>query len=495
MKQNTHFISNKPLTIKAAIKIVRHGALLDLSETASQKIIQCREFLDNLPTERAYYGINTGFGSLCNTIIKDEDIEELQKNLVMSHACGIGEIIPFEISKIMLLLKIQSLSYGHSGVRLETVQRLIDFFNFDAVPVVFEKGSLGASGDLAPLSHLALPLLGMGQMWFKGEILSASEVLKKMGWEPLRFHSKEGLALINGTQFMSAIGVYVLSEAKKYANLADRIAALSLDAFDGRLEPFFAASHKIRPHKGQSAVAKRVRNLLEGSEIMKSEKKHVQDPYSFRCVPQVHGASREAIQYVKKIFTKEINSVTDNPNIFPESEVILSAGNFHGQILALGSDHLALALSELGSISERRTFQLLGGLRGLPPFLAKNAGLNSGFMIPQYAAAALASQNKQLCTPTSADSIVSSNGQEDHVSMGATGAIRTLRVLENLKNILAIELMTAAQALEFRRPLRSSPVLEEMLENYRREVPFMEKDEFLQPHIQKTLAFLEQTDY
>jgi histidine ammonia-lyase len=450
--------------------------------------------LDSLPTERPYYGINTGFGSLCNTIIRDEDVEQLQVNLVSSHACGVGDYIPREVAKIMLLLKIQSLAYGHSGVTLETVQRLIDFFNFDCIPVVYEKGSLGASGDLAPLSHLCLPLIGKGEMWFKGDILPAEVVLKRMGWQALNFRSKEGLALINGTQFMSAFGVYILSQSKKILNLADLIAAMSLDAFDGRIEPFWAASHQIRPHKGQLTVAKRIRKILQGSEITVSEKKHVQDPYSFRCVPQVHGASREAIQYVKKIFTREINSVTDNPNIFPQTEQILSAGNFHGQILALGFDHLALALSELGSISERRTFQLLAGLRGLPPFLAKDAGLNSGFMIPQYTAAALASQNKQLCTPTSADSIVSSNGQEDHVSMGATGAIRTYRVLENLKNILAVELMTAAQALDFRRPAKSSEIIENFHAAYREYVPFLEKDTYLQPLMKKTLAFLEECE-
>jgi histidine ammonia-lyase len=494
MKQNTHFISDKPLTIKAAAKIVKHEILLDLSDDARKKILKCREFLDSLPTERPYYGINTGFGSLCNTIIRDEDVEQLQVNLVSSHACGVGDYIPREVAKIMLLLKIQSLAYGHSGVTLETVQRLIDFFNFDCIPVVYEKGSLGASGDLAPLSHLCLPLIGKGEMWFKGDILPAEVVLKRMGWQALNFRSKEGLALINGTQFMSAFGVYILSQSKKILNLADLIAAMSLDAFDGRIEPFWAASHQIRPHKGQLTVAKRIRKILQGSEITVSEKKHVQDPYSFRCVPQVHGASREAIQYVKKIFTREINSVTDNPNIFPQTEQILSAGNFHGQILALGFDHLALALSELGSISERRTFQLLAGLRGLPPFLAKDAGLNSGFMIPQYTAAALASQNKQLCTPTSADSIVSSNGQEDHVSMGATGAIRTYRVLENLKNILAVELMTAAQALDFRRPAKSSEIIENFHAAYREYVPFLEKDTYLQPLMKKTLAFLEECE-
>jgi histidine ammonia-lyase len=321
--------------------------------------------------------------------------------------------------------------------------------------------------------------------------MPAAKVLEKMNWQPIQFRSKEGLALINGTQFMSAFGVWLVSECKKMAQLADRIAALSVDAFDGRIEPFWAVSHLIRPHKGQLAVAKRVRKTLEGSEIAESPKKQVQDPYSFRCVPQVHGASREAIQYVKKIFTREINSVTDNPNVFPQTGQILSAGNFHGQILALGFDHLALSLSELGSISERRIFQLLSGLRGLPPFLAKDAGLNSGFMIPQYTAAALASQNKQLCTPTSADSIVSSNGQEDHVSMGATGAIRTYKVADNLKNILAIELMTAAQALEFRRPMKTSPELEQILEKYRNFVPFLEKDTFLQPYIKKSREFLE----
>jgi histidine ammonia-lyase len=491
MKPNTHFISSKPLSIKTISKIIQHQVLLDLSESAKQKVLDCRQYLDNLPTSSAHYGINTGFGSLCNTIIDQKDLAKLQVNLVSSHACGVGRVIPEKLSKIMLLLKIQSLAYGHSGVSLETVQRLIDFFNYDVIPVVFEKGSLGASGDLAPLSHLSLPLIGLGEVWYQNEIRPAAEVLEILDWKPIEFQSKEGLALINGTQFMSAYGVAILIEAKKLMKLANKIAAMSIEAFDARIEPFLPQSHRIRPHEGQVKTAKYVRGLLKNSEIMRQEKKHVQDPYSFRCVPQVHGASRDAVQYVKKIFTQEINSVTDNPNIFPLENKILSAGNFHGQPLALGLDHLALALSELGSISERRVFQLISGSRGLPPFLAKNAGLNSGFMIPQYTAAALASQNKQLCTPTSADSIVSSNGQEDHVSMGANGAIRTYQVLENLKNILAIELMTAAQAIEFRRPLRSSEAVEDMLATYRQHVPFLEEDTFMQPLIQKTVQVLD----
>jgi histidine ammonia-lyase len=422
--------------------------------------------------------------------ISNENLSQLQENLVKSHACGTGEEVPTEIVKIMLLLKIQSLSYGHSGVQLQTVERLVDFYNNDILPVIYTQGSLGASGDLAPLAHLSLPLLGEGEVSFEGQKVHASEVLKRFNWQPIVLQSKEGLALLNGTQFMSAYGCYLLLKAMKFSYLADVISAISLEGFDGRIEPFNELIHYVRPHKGQIVTAKRMTDLLENSQIIAQPKAHVQDPYSFRCIPQVHGASKDTIDYVKKVFKTEINSVTDNPNIFIEEDIIVSGGNFHGQPLALSLDFLGIALAELGSISERRTYQLISGLRGLPAFLVDNPGLNSGFMIPQYTAASIASQNKQLATPASVDSIVSSNGQEDHVSMGANAATKTLRIMENLERILAIELMNASQAISFRKPLVSSPFIEMFLKSYREEVPLVKEDRILHYDIQNSVAFL-----
>jgi histidine ammonia-lyase len=410
----------------------------------------------------------------------------------MSHACGIGEEVPIEVTRLMLLLKIQSLSYGNSGVQLQTVQRLIDFYNNDIMPVVYAYGSLGASGDLAPLAHMSLPLIGMGEVYFKGIKRDSDVVLQEMGWSPVELQSKEGLALLNGTQFMSAYGVYLCLKVFKLSKLADIIGALSLDAFDGRIEPFHDLIQQIRPHKGQIKTAERIRWLLEGSELIHREKAHIQDPYSFRCIPQVHGASKDSINYVAYVFQNEINSVTDNPTIFPEEDMIISAGNFHGQPLALALDNLAIAMSEIGNISERRTYQLLSGARELPPFLVANPGINSGFMIPQYTAASIVSHNKQLCTPSSVDSIESSQGQEDHVSMGANAATKAYRVMLNLERILAIELYNAAQALEFRRPARTSPFLESFVNEYRKRVAFIENDKIMYSDINASVRFLQE---
>ena len=398
--------------------------------------------------------------------------------------------MPQEIVKIMLLLKIQSVSYGHSGVQLITVQRLIDFFNNDILPVVYQQGSLGASGDLSPLAHMSLPLLGMGEVYFEGKKQAAADVLKKFNWQPIQLQSKEGLALLNGTQFMSAYGVYCCLRVFKLSRLADIIGALSLDAFDGRIEPFHELIQLIRPHKGQIKTAKRIKSLLEGSELINRKKEHVQDPYSFRCIPQVHGASKDSINYVSYVFKNEINSVTDNPTIFPDEDLVISAGNFHGQPLALALDNLAIAMAELGNISERRTYQLIGGKRSLPHFLVAHPGLNSGFMIPQYTSASIVSQNKQLCTPSSVDSIESSQGQEDHVSMGANAATKTYKVLENLERILSIELFNAAQALEFRRPMKSSAYIENFVAEYRKYVKFIDDDEIMYTNMAKSVEFL-----
>ena len=489
---NIHYISTAVLSLETLNEIIAHHKSLELSDEAKINIQKCRDYLDKkmVTHSEPIYGINTGFGSLCNVKISNENLSKLQENLVKSHSCGTGEEVPNEIVKLMLLLKIQSLSYGHSGIQLQTVERLIAFYNNDILPIIYTQGSLGASGDLAPLAHLSLPLLGEGEVFFEGKKVHSRVVLKHFNWEPIVLQSKEGLALLNGTQFMSAYGAHILMKANKFSYLADLIGAISLEGFDGRIEPFNELIHYIRPHKGQIVTANRIKGLLEGSEIIEQEKTHVQDPYSFRCMPQVHGASKDAMDYVKKVFKTEVNSVTDNPNIFAESDQIISGGNFHGQPLALALDFMAIALAELGSISERRTYQLISGLRKLPAFLVDNPGLNSGLMIPQYTAASIASQNKQLATPASVDSIVSSNGQEDHVSMGANAATKALRVMDNLERILAIELMNASQAIEYRRPLQSSDFIEMFLKSYREEVPLVKEDRILHYDIEKSVSFL-----
>lgn len=466
---------------------------MQLPKVVAEKIQNCRKYLDEkiLRSTEPIYGINTGFGSLCNKSVETADLEQLQINLVKSHACGMGDEVPSDIVRLMLILKVQSLAYGHSGVQLLTVQRLIDFYNEQITPVVYQQGSLGASGDLAPLAHLCLPLAGLGEVYYQGKKQTAAEVLAAKGWEPIVFQAKEGLALLNGTQFMGAYGAWCLLKARRLVILADVVAALSLEAFDGRPEPFDARIHALRPHAGQVAVAAHFRALLHGSELIAQAKKHVQDPYSFRCIPQVHGASRDALNHIESVFVTEFNSVTDNPNIFPDDDTILSGGNFHGQTLAISFDLMGIALAELGSISERRVYQLISGLRNLPDFLVANPGLNSGLMIPQYTAASIASQNKQLCTPASIDSIVSSNGQEDHVSMGANAATKTFRIVENVEKLLAIELLTASQGLAFRAPKRSSEVLEKFVNTFRKQVPFIETDRLLHDDMKHALHFIQ----
>lgn len=487
---------NHNLTLADLNHIIQGKFPIGLSEDAKKKIARCRDFLDNKlkNTSLPLYGINTGFGSLYNRNISADQLEKLQENLVKSHACGTGPDVPVEIVRLMILLKVQSLSYGYSGVQIITVQRLMDLYNNNVFPRVYEMGSLGASGDLAPLAHLSLPLIGLGEVHFEGKILQAAELNKRFGWEPIHLKAKEGLALLNGTQFMSAYGTWCIYHAHRLIKIANLVSALSLDVFDGRIEPFASNVHKIRPHAGQLRVAEIISTILKDSELIHQPKKHVQDPYSFRCIPQVHGASADAIDYVTNVFLTEINSVTDNPNIFPEEDIIISAGNFHGQPLALALDFLTIALAEIGSISERRTYQLISGSRELPNYLVANPGINSGMMIPQYTAASLVSQNKQLATPASVDSIVSSNGQEDHVSMGANAATKAYRVVENLYSILAIELLTASQALTFRRPLKTSPSLEKIVNNFRAAVPFIEDDRLLHDDIKKAEIFLKELE-
>ncbi len=485
-------ISPENITIEKIVEILKKNIKLSLSKESKELITHCRNYLDHkLETNSSpIYGITTGFGSLHNKTISPDQLNKLQENLVMSHACGTGAEVREEIVRIMLLLKIHGLSLGKSGVQVATVQRLIDFFNEGITPVVYEQGSLGASGDLAPLAHLVLPLLGMGEVMYKGEKYEAAILMKKFGWLPLELMSKEGLALLNGTQFMSAYGVYVITMAERLSELADIASVISLEAYDGRLDPFFESIHAIRPHNGQIRTAKAFREMLNGSQLISRKKAHVQDPYSFRCIPQVHGASKDAISYAKSVILTEINSVTDNPTIFPDEDLIVSGGNFHGQPLALIFDYMAIALAELGSISERRVYRLIAGQRDLPEFLVASPGLNSGFMIPQYTAASIVSQNKQLCTPSSIDSIPSSNEQEDHVSMGANGATRLLRVAENLERIIAIELFTAVQALEFRRPLKSSEFIEGVVKSFRKDIPFIKNDKVMYPEIAKAIDFV-----
>lgn len=488
----THPIGTIGLDLAELGHILSARKSIALSPTAKDAVRQSHAYLrDRLKQSDApIYGVNTGFGALYDRSIGKEQLAQLQKNLVMSHACGSGEPVPAEIVRAMLLLKVQNMAFGHSAVAPATVQRLVDMFNADMLPVVYERGSLGASGDLAPLAHLSLPLLGLGEVVLEGKRMKSAAALKKLGWKPLELGPKEGLALLNGTQFMNAYAALLTLKANRLAQLADIIAAISLDAYDGRTEPFHASVHAVRPHPGQAVVAGHMRSLLKGSKLATRSKVHVQDPYSFRCIPQVHGASRDAIAYVERVVERELESVTDNPTVFDDEDLVISAGNFHGQPLALALDFLAIAVAELGSISERRSYKLISGQRGLPAFLVADPGLNSGFMIPQYTAASLVSANKQRCMPNSVDTIDSSNGQEDHVSMGAAAALKTWQVVHDVERILAIELFSAAQALEFRRPLRSSVRLESFVAAFRERVPFIQQDVVMHEPMEAALDFL-----
>lgn len=487
-----HKISAEHLSIEQIGEIVYGGYKIELSDDAQRHISECRKYLDKKIEESTVpiYGVTTGFGSLCNVSIGSDYLAQLQINLMMSHACGTGDRVPNDIVKIMLLLKIQSLSYGFSGCQLATVNRLIDFFNNDVYPIVYMQGSLGASGDLVPLAHLSLPLVGLGEVEYKGKVLTSVELLKKFKWQPIQLASKEGLALLNGTQNMGAFAVWSLLQSQRLSKWADKIAAMSLDAYYGLTAPFTDAVHQVRPHKGQIATAARMRELLEGSEIIEKPKSYVQDPYSFRCIPQVHGTVKDTIEYVRSVVDVEVNSATDNPTVCPDEDLIISAGNFHGEPIAMPMDFLAIALCELANISERRIYKLVSGTRGLPSFLVANPGVNSGFMIPQYTAASIVSLNKTLSTPSSVDSIPSSQGQEDHVSMGANAAIKLYKVVLNTERVLAIELFNAAQALDFRRPLKSSPAVEAIHAAYRKVVPFIVDDEVMYPHIAHSIEFL-----
>ncbi|HEY5369393.1 MAG TPA: histidine ammonia-lyase [Hanamia sp.] len=490
-------LDKSTLTFQQVKNLLKYDQLVSITYAAHEAIIKCRDYLDKKmnASDDLFYGINTGFGFLQNVKIEREQLNTLQSNLLLSHACGLGEEVPAEIVKLMIMLKIKSLSYGYSGIGIEVVKRLMDMYNNDIMPVVYTQGSLGASGDLAPLAHISLPLIGKGEVRMDGKKMPAEKALHKMNWEPVSLQSKEGLALINGTQFMSAYGMYNLIKSEKLLNWANVIAAISFDAFDCNGDCFYEKLHAIRPHAGQVSVAASLRKILEESEISGKKKAEVQDPYSFRCIPQVHGASKDTFEFVLQTFLQEINSVTDNPNIFPGEDKIVSGGNFHGQPLALGLDYLAIAMSEIANISERRTYQLLSGQRNLPLFLVKNSGLNSGLMIPQYTAAGIVSENKQLCTPASVDSISSSNNQEDHVSMGANAATKCYRVVANVEKVLAIELLTAIQALEFRRPLKSSPEIEKVVKEFRKKISFNETDRFLHEDMENAIEFMREYEF
>ena len=460
----TYYIGTERLTLDKLEEIIESGCEIALSEEAIKNIEHCRNYLDEKMKnrEKPIYGITTGFGSLCNTSVSENELEQLQENLIKSHSCGMGEEVEQRIVRLMMFLKVKNMSYGISGVCVSTAQRLVDFYNKGITPVVYQLGSLGASGDLAPLAHITLAMLGMGEVYYKGQKRESADVLRELDMEPLRLKSKEGLALINGTQFMLSHAIDALLRGRKILKNADIIATMSLEGFNGLADPFTENLHTIRPHKGQIKTAQNIRAYLTGSELQQQKKTTVQDPYSFRCVPQVHGASKDAWDYVASVVETEINSVTDNP----------------------------MNEEEIGSISERRIYRLISGDRGLPAFLVAKPGLNSGFMIPQYTAASIVSQNKQLCMPASVVSLSSSNEQEDHVSMGANAGTKLLRVVANVERVLAIECFAASQALYFREPLKPSPFIQEFVKDFRKEVPIVQDDTIMYKLMNKSLEFL-----
>ncbi|GHG05072.1 histidine ammonia-lyase [Thalassotalea marina] len=456
-----------------------------LSQEAINKINTSRQRVEKMAaSDKAVYGINTGFGPLCDTQITPAETHLLQKNLLITHAVGVGEPIKKDISKLMLITKVHALSQGFSGIRLETVERMLAFIELDLIPVVPEQGSVGASGDLAPLSHLFLPLLGEGEFWQGDTIIPAAQALKEHGLAPMELHAKEGLALINGTQFILSHAITGLTKMRYLLDLADVAGAMSIEGMQGSQSPFRAELHATRPFEGNIEVAARMRSFFKDSENMASHTNcdRVQDPYSLRCIPQVHGASRNAYNHLKELAETEMNSVTDNPIVISEEEAI-SGGSFHGQPLAMVLDYASIAAAELGNISDRRCYLLLEGLHGLPRLLTTSGGLNSGMMIPQYATAALVTENKSLCFPPSADSVPTSMGQEDHVSMGSISSRKFNQILGNLEKIFAIELMYAAQAIDFRRPNKCSDVIEENFAIIREKVAKLEEDRLLKPDI------------
>ena len=488
-QKNIFYYGKSRMTASAALGMCRrkiNGRIaLETRERINKSFHDVKRIVDE---ERIVYGINTGFGSLCRTIISKEDTTRLQENLLRSHSVGVGEAVPDEIVRLMLILKVHSLCFGYSGISYATIERILWFLEEDHLPMVPSKGSLGASGDLAPLAHLFLPLIGLGKVRYRGRFEETARLYQKKGLTPLALGPKEGLALINGTQFIAAYTASIIEKLQNCLDVADIIGAMTLEGLLGSAKPFDDDIHRLRPFDGIRHVAHRMKVLLEKSEMVASHAAcgRVQDPYSIRCIPQVHGASRNAWRHLKELAETEFNSVTDNPVIFSPEKTI-SGGNFHGQPLALPLDYCGLAASELGNISERRTYLLLqGGVEGLPSLLMRNTGINSGFMIPQYTAAALVSENKSLCFPASADSIPSSLGQEDHVSMGSISARKTLSIIENLEMILAVELLCAAQAFDYRRPMRSGVIIEACHNMIRERIDHAEEDRIFANDIQTT---------
>lgn len=475
------------LTAGKALEICRGGTKGYLSESIVRKVRDSEQIVSKIAGgEEVVYGINSGFGPLCTTKISPENTKELQANILKSHSVGVGEYITGETAKLMLILKVHALAKGYSGIRESTLNRIIWHIENDVIPRVPAQGSVGASGDLAPLAHLFLPLIGLGMLNYQGEDMPAGQALEKMGMKPLTLGPKEGLALINGTQFIAAFSVKVIEKMHRCLSQADVIGAMMIEGLLGSSRPFLPELHKLRPYVGTMHVAARINKLLTGSAIVASHKncERVQDPYSLRCIPQVHGASRNAWLHLKELLEIELNAVTDNPVIISKN-LAISGGNFHGQPLALPLDYVCAAASELGNIADRRIYlSMEGNVTGLPKLLVKDTGLHSGFMILQYTTAALASENKNLCFPASADSIPTSLGQEDHVSMGSISGRKALQVIDNLERILAIELLCACQALDFRRPLKSTPYIEGVHTRVRREIPHVEKDRIFADDIQ-----------
>ena len=493
MNEQTFKLGEDWLTAGKALEITENKISVILSNETEKKIEKSWGIVQKIVDKgHPVYGINTGFGPLCTTKISKSETNILQTNILQSHSVGVGDPIKTDIAKLMLILKAQSLAKGFSGIALKTLQRIIWHIENDAIPVVPSQGSVGASGDLAPLSHLFLPLIGMGKVEYKNEIISTATLFEKTGLEPIALGPKEGLALINGTQFIAAHAVKVVSQLHSLLAQADIIGAMMIEGLQGSVKPFYNELHALRPFKGNLHVAKRVKKLLKGSEIMEDhiDCEKVQDPYSIRCIPQVHGASRTAWLHLKELVEVELNSVTDNPVIIDE-ELTISGGNFHGQPLAMALDYACLAASELGNISDRRIYLALeGNSPGVPKLLMNDTGINSGYMILQYTTAALASENKGLCFPSSADSIPTSLGQEDHVSMGSIGARKALQVIGNVEKILAIELLTAAQAFEFRKPLKSGVFLDEVHNAVREQVAFAVKDRIFADDIEKGIEMI-----
>ncbi len=483
-----HIIGSKELNYIDIIDIVDNKQNISIAKELAIQVSKCRTYLEQKlsSADRSYYGINTGFGSLCNVQIPNKELGILQKRLVMSHACGTGEIIDTRITRIIFLLKIINLSHGYSGVRLELIEHMIKIYNLGIMPVIYEFGSLGASGDLAPLAHLALILLGKGECEYQGKKYKTEVLFRKLGLHGQELAAKEGLALLNGTQFSLAFAIHACNQGMKLLKAAQKNTALSAVAYQCKTEPFLDHIHRIRNQKGQRQCAREILELLEGYE---TQLDIVQDPYSFRCVPQVHGATKAALDHAIEIVNHEINATTDNPNIFPDEDLILTGGNFHAQPLALILDYLSIAIAELGSISERRTYKLINGDRGLPDFLAHEPGLHSGFMIAQYTAASIVSQNKLLCQPASVDSIPSSKGQEDHVSMAANAGTKNYKLIENLWSIMGIELLVAAQAIDFRDIDKKVPIMD-LHKKFREHISHMDGDRILHVDIQKSTSFL-----